>query len=120
MDETTRAAIFQPFVTRKQGYGTGLGLALSQTIMKQHGGTIARDRRAGRRHHGHPLVPAQGGGMRNRGDFSVLIVDDEEGMRLGLEKALSLEGYRVDSAATGRGGPAPARAESASTAPSST
>jgi len=41
MDETTRAAIFQPFVTRKQGYGTGLGLALSQTIMKQHGGTIA-------------------------------------------------------------------------------
>jgi two-component system response regulator AtoC len=33
--------------------------------------------------------------------FSLLIVDDEEGMRLGLEKALSLEGYRVASAATG-------------------
>jgi two-component system response regulator HydG len=28
-------------------------------------------------------------------------VDDEEGMRLGLEKALSLEGYRVACAATG-------------------
>jgi signal transduction histidine kinase len=41
MDEAVRASIFQPFVTRKQGYGTGLGLALSQTIMKQHGGTIA-------------------------------------------------------------------------------
>jgi signal transduction histidine kinase len=40
MDEATRASIFHPFVTRKQGYGTGLGLALSQTIMKQHGGTI--------------------------------------------------------------------------------
>jgi signal transduction histidine kinase len=40
MDEATRSSIFQPFVTRKQGYGTGLGLALSQTIMKQHGGTI--------------------------------------------------------------------------------
>jgi signal transduction histidine kinase len=40
MDEDTRASIFQPFVTRKQGYGTGLGLALSQTIMKQHGGSI--------------------------------------------------------------------------------
>jgi DNA-binding NtrC family response regulator len=37
----------------------------------------------------------------NRRDFSLLIVDDEEGMRLGLEKALSLEGYRVTSAATG-------------------
>ncbi len=40
MDEATRAALFQPFVTRKQGYGTGLGLVLSQTIMKQHGGSI--------------------------------------------------------------------------------
>jgi signal transduction histidine kinase len=40
MDQETRARIFQPFVTRKQGYGTGLGLALSQTIMKQHGGSI--------------------------------------------------------------------------------
>jgi two-component system, NtrC family, response regulator AtoC len=34
-------------------------------------------------------------------DFSVLVVDDEEGMRLGIEKALSLEGYRVACAATG-------------------
>ncbi|HEY9592913.1 MAG TPA: sigma-54 dependent transcriptional regulator [Spirochaetia bacterium] len=34
-------------------------------------------------------------------DYSVLVVDDEEGMRLGLEKALSLEGYRVTCAATG-------------------
>jgi signal transduction histidine kinase len=40
MDEATRASIFRPFVTRKQGYGTGLGLSLSQTIMKQHGGSI--------------------------------------------------------------------------------
>jgi DNA-binding NtrC family response regulator len=39
--------------------------------------------------------------MRNRRDFSILIVDDEEGMRLGLDKALSLEGYRVESVATG-------------------
>ena len=39
--------------------------------------------------------------MLNRRGFSLLIVDDEEGMRVGLEKALSLEGYRVTSAATG-------------------
>ncbi|MGA2975225.1 MAG: sigma-54 dependent transcriptional regulator [Spirochaetia bacterium] len=39
--------------------------------------------------------------MLSRHGFSLLIVDDEEGMRLGLDKALSLEGYRVTSAATG-------------------
>ena len=38
--------------------------------------------------------------MLSRRGFSLLIVDDEEGMRVGLEKALSLEGYRVETAAT--------------------
>jgi two-component system, NtrC family, response regulator AtoC len=33
--------------------------------------------------------------------FKVLIVDDEEGLREGLEKTLSLEGYSVSTAATG-------------------
>ncbi len=40
MDETTRAHIFEPFFTRKRGYGTGLGLALSRKILTQHGGVI--------------------------------------------------------------------------------
>ncbi len=39
--------------------------------------------------------------MTNRSDCTILVADDEEGMRLGLEKALSLEGYRVLTAATG-------------------
>jgi DNA-binding NtrC family response regulator len=37
----------------------------------------------------------------NGRDFSILVVDDEEGMRLGIQKALSLEGYRVTGAASG-------------------
>ena len=33
--------------------------------------------------------------------YTVLVADDEEGMRFGLEKTLSLEGYRVVTAASG-------------------
>ncbi len=38
--------------------------------------------------------------MPARSDYTILIADDEEGMRLGLEKTLSLEGYRVETAAS--------------------
>lgn len=34
--------------------------------------------------------------------YTVLVADDEEGLRFGLEKTLSLEGYRVLTAATGQ------------------
>jgi DNA-binding NtrC family response regulator len=39
--------------------------------------------------------------MLGRSAYTILIADDEEGMRLGLEKALALEGYRVMTAASG-------------------
>ena len=39
--------------------------------------------------------------MRNNNGANILVVDDEEGMRLGLTKILEKEGYRVTTAANG-------------------
>src|SRR5215472_8881235 len=116
--------IFDPFYTTKRpGGGTGLGLSICMSIVREHGGVIeAEALPAGgsaftvslpvapakqdavpipREPGATPLPPTKPALsleiLRGR---SVLVLDDEESLRLLLEEGLSAQGLRVDCAAT--------------------
>ncbi len=110
MDETTRLRIFEPFFTTKEpGRGTGLGLATVYGIVQQSGGDIEVQSALGqgtrfvvRLPAIEPLpsdVPARSPTAQAEGSAeTILLVEDEEAVRRGLERLLRLHGYRVLSA----------------------
>jgi two-component system, cell cycle sensor histidine kinase and response regulator CckA len=111
MTPETLEHIFEPFFTTKTvGEGTGLGLATVHGIVKQSGGEI--------RVYSEPdlgtsfkvYLPISGEaperatadgaeGDRLRGDETVLLCEDEEGVRHLVEHVLTTHGYRVLAAA---------------------
>lgn len=112
MDQETLKRVFEPFFTTKErGRGTGLGLASAYGIAKAHGGYIdvrsavgrgstfslylpASDRAVAK----PPGYPAQPAG----GTETVLLVDDEEGIRQVGREMLEAMGYKVLSASDGQ------------------
>jgi two-component system, cell cycle sensor histidine kinase and response regulator CckA len=108
------ARIFEPFFTTKEpGKGTGLGLSTVYGIVKQSGGAVFvnSEQNSGTEFGmyfpcvdapietaapAHAHVP-----VSVRGTETVLVVDDEAGIRDLVRKALERHGYRVLSAANG-------------------
>jgi CheY-like chemotaxis protein len=111
MDLETQAHIFEPFFTTKEeGRGTGLGLATVYGIVKQSGGFIWVYSEPGQGStfkiyfpSVEEVVPrakrAKGRTKRVEGSITVLVVEDEGGVRSLVCQALASQGYKVLEAA---------------------
>jgi CheY-like chemotaxis protein len=106
MDRDTQARIFEPFFTTKEpGKGTGLGLATVYGIVKQSGGHLSVYSEQGRgttfkvylARVDEPVASVLpiGDGETPRGSETILLVEDEEGVRDLAREILEASGYRV-------------------------
>jgi len=113
MDPETVANIFEPFFTTKeQGKGTGLGLATVYGIVKQSGGHISVRSEPGKGATFQVLLPriaepapeaaaAPSLTASARGQETILLVEDAEGLRVLVREILERKGYTVLEAAQG-------------------
>jgi len=105
MDKETQARIFEPFFTTKeQGKGTGLGLSTAFGIVKQSGGSIWLYSELGSGTTFKIYLPRVAGGTAllptatselPRGDETILLVEDEEQVRVVAASILRRAGYSV-------------------------
>ncbi len=104
MDAEVLARLFEPFFTTKDN-GTGLGLSTSYGIIKQSGGDIWVDSKPGRGTTFRIYLPAAeepaepavatGEAPKLQGAETILLVEDEDGVRRVVETMLARHGYNV-------------------------
>jgi PAS domain S-box-containing protein len=113
MDEATRQRVFEPFFTTKPlGKGTGLGLAMVQSLTRQqHGfvdvaselgrGTVVRLYFPGVTGTVAQVRPDRTSGAPLGGTETILLVEDEPALRRSATRVLQAHGYTVVTAEDG-------------------
>jgi len=113
MDAETLQHLFEPFFTTKEkGKGTGLGLATVYGIVKQGRGDISVQSERGRgttftiymprvAATSKPAAEEPVGRSANSGTETILLVEDEDGVRRLLTHVLGQRGYKVLEARNG-------------------
>ena len=115
MSADTLARIFEPFYTTKGAEaGTGLGMAMVYGLMKQHRGLVHVQSDPGMGTTVELFFPSAAASERpdrkpiptSRGSLgaTVLVIDDEPALRRGMQRVLTMAGYRVLTARDGREG----------------
>lgn len=115
MDAATIARVFEPFFTTKEmGRGTGLGLSTVYGIIQQSGGFISVDSKLGEgssfdfflpRANAEPVasgVPESAPARSDTGGKTILLAEDEDGLRKLAVKMLAMQGYTILQARNGR------------------
>jgi PAS domain S-box-containing protein len=112
IDRSSMEKIFEPFYTTKEvGKGTGLGLSIVYGIIKQHDGSILVKSEPGKGTTFDiylPLIQGREVGEKAKktvpaavGTETLLIAEDEEVVRVFMQKLLERAGYKVIAAADG-------------------
>jgi len=104
MEPEVQAHLFEPFFTTKGDRGTGLGLAMVQSVMRQSGGHVSVDTMLGYGTSVRLRFPPADPGLRRapleappaKGpSVNVLVVEDEAEVRAVIVRTLRKEGHYV-------------------------